>query len=158
MKKLATNNILIRNAMVDELNRVNYVTKISYKTPFVKNGIVTKPHVSKELEENFSKNKIGILVACCSGKIVGAIKYRKNEELSLYVYQLVVLKTYRYIGVGSLLLKEVEKIARKKKIKKITLDCMKEKKLPEYYKKFKYRIDRVKKEKDYHLVYMSKYI
>jgi ribosomal protein S18 acetylase RimI-like enzyme len=152
------NKILIRKAKIEELSRINYVTNIAYKTPFVKNGIVTKAHKSKDLKDDFLSKKVGIIVAISSGKIVGVQKYKELDNKKLYIFQLAVLKTYRGKGIGSQLLKETEKIAKEKKLKMITLDCMKEKHLPEYYEKLGYKIDEVKKQKDYHMVYMSKTI
>lgn len=148
--------IIIRKAKRGELPRVSYVTNIAYKSPFIKNGIVTKPHQSKELEADFLNKRIGILVALASGKIIGVQKYKKIDNKNLYIYQLAVLKSYRGKGIGAKLLEETEKIARKENFKKITLDCMKEKYLPEYYASLGFKVDEIKKHKDYHMVYMSK--
>lgn len=152
------NKILIREAKSNELNRISYVTKIAYKSPFVKNGVVTKAHESKDLKDDFLNKKVGIRVAVFSGKIVGVQKYKELDNKKLYIFQLAVLKTYRGRGIGTQLLKEIEKVAKEKKIKIITLDCMKEKHLPAYYETLGYKIDEIKKQKDYHMVYMSKYI
>ena len=152
------NKIFIRKAKIEELKRINYVTKIAYKSPFVKNGIVTKAHQSKEFNDDFINKRVGVLVAISSGKIIGVQKYRELDDKKLYIYQLAVLKTYRGRGIGSQLLKETENVAKDKKLKIITLDCMKEKYLPEYYEKLGYKIDEIKKQKDYHMVYMSKAI
>jgi len=152
------NKILIRKAKIEELSRINYVTNVAYKSPFIKNGIVTKAHQSKELKDDFLSKKVGIIVAISSGKIVGVQKYKELGDRKLYIFQLAVLKTFRGKGIGTQLLKETEKIAKEKKIKIITLDCMKEKHLPEYYEKLGYKIDETKKQKDYHMVYMSKTI
>lgn len=152
------NKILIRKAKIEELSRINYVTNVAYKSPFIKNGIVTKAHQSKELKDDFLSKKVGIIVAISSGKIVGVQKYKELDNKKLYIFQLAVLKTFRGKGIGTQLLKETEKIAKKMRLKIITLDCMKEKHLPEYYEKLGYKIDQIKKQKDYHIVYMSKTI
>lgn len=149
--------IIIRKAKKEELSRVSYVTNIAYKSPFIKNGIVTKPHQSKELEADFLNKKVGILVAIISDKIVGVQKYKKIDN-NLYIYQLAVLKSFRGEGIGAKLLEETEEIARKGNFKKITLDCMKEKHLPEYYMSLGFMVDEIKKHKNYHMVYMSKKI
>lgn len=149
-------NILIRKAKLYELIRINYVTNIAYKSPFIKNGIVTKAHQSKELKDDFLNKKVGILVAISSGKIVRVQKYKEIEDKKLYNFQLAVLKTYRGKGIGTHLLKETEKIAKEKKLKMVVLDCMQEKLLPEYYETLGYKVDEIKKQKDYHMVYMSK--
>ena len=148
--------IIIRKAKREELPRVSYVTNIAYKSPFIKNGIVTKPHQSKDLEADFLNKRIGILIAMASGKIIGVQKYKKIDDKNLYIYQLAVLKSYRSKGIGAKLLEETEKIARKENFKKITLDCMKEKHLSEYYASLGFKVDEIKKHKDYHMVYMSK--
>ena len=125
-----TDKILIRKAKLEELSRINYVTNIAYKSPFLKNGIVTKAHQSKELKDDFLNKKVGVLVALSSGKIVGVQKYKELDDKKLYIFQLAVLKTYRGKGIGNKLLNETEKIAKEKKLKMITLDCMREKHLP----------------------------
>ncbi|MCK5084406.1 MAG: GNAT family N-acetyltransferase [Candidatus Pacebacteria bacterium] len=76
----------------------------------------------------------------------------------MYFYKLAVLKTNRNKGVGKLLINQVEAVAKRKGIVKILLECMQEKELPEYYKKFGYRIDKVKRHQGHHDVYMSKKI
>jgi GNAT superfamily N-acetyltransferase len=86
---------------------------------------------------------------------VGSVRY-KIEDKNLYFYKLAVLKTFRFYGIGSSLLGELEKAARKKGCARIRLDCVLEKKLDKYYEKFGFQIDKVEPHLDHHDVYMSK--
>lgn len=150
--------ILIRHANLNELSRVISITKLAYKIPYKKDTLVTKSHESKDVNEQFSKNKFFIIVAVFNDKIVGAVRYKFVENRGLYFYKLAVLKTHRNKGIGALLIDEIENIAKKKKYNKILLDCAREKKLHDYYKKFGFQIDEIKKHLDHHDVYMSKKI
>lgn len=73
-------------------------------------------------------------VAVEKGKIVGYADFKKDGELAgLYVH-----KNYQGRGVGFLLLKKIEKSARKKYIKK--LFCYSTITAKDFYKKHGYRI------------------
>ena len=150
--------ISIRHAKSNELLRIKYITKLAYKTPYKENTRTTKPHKSNNIKRNYFKKEFFIIVAVLDGKIVGAIRYKFSEENSLYFYKLAVLKTHRNKGIGALLVNQIEVVAKRKGLTKILLDCMQEKKLSEYYKKFGYKIDKVKRHQDHHDVYMSKKI
>lgn len=150
--------ISIRNAKSNELFRIKYITKLAYKIPYKENTPTTKPHKSNNIKINFFKKEFFVIVAILNNKIVGAVRYKFFEENSLYFYKLAVLKTHRNKGIGVLLVSQIEAIANKKGLTKILLDCMQEKKLPEYYKKLGYKIDKVKQHQDHYDVYMSKKI
>ncbi|HAL50238.1 MAG: GCN5-related N-acetyltransferase [Candidatus Uhrbacteria bacterium GW2011_GWD2_41_121] len=151
-------NLSIRHAKLNELPRVKYITKLSYKIPYKTNTLVTKSHEPKNIQESFLNKEFFIIVAILENKIVGAVRYKLNEKNELYFYKLAVLKTHRSRGIGSKLVNEIEKVAEKKGCAKVLLDCAREKKLPDYYKKLGYEINLVKKHLDHHDVYMSKRI
>lgn len=151
-------SISFRHAQVNELTRVKYITKLAYKIPYKKNSLITRSHEPNNLKDIFLSKKLFIIVAIVDKKIVGAVRYKILEKNSLYIYKLAVLKTYRNKRIGESLIKQVEATAEKKGFTKILLDCAQEKKLPEYYKKLGYKIDKVKKHQDHYDVYMSKKI
>lgn len=151
-------NISIKYATLNELPRVMLITKLAYKIPYKENTIITKPHEPENIKEKFLNKDFFVLTAVCDDKIVGAVRYEIRKNNHLYFFRLAVLKAYRKQHVGSLLVKKVEGIAKRKKCGKILLDCVKEKKLDEYYKKFGFKIDTVRKSHDYHEVFMSKKI
>jgi predicted N-acetyltransferase YhbS len=126
--------------------------------PIKEKTLVTEAHEPADIKERFFRKQFFIIVASHEDKIIGAVRYKFLPKNFLYLYKLAVLKTYRKGGVGAALVRETEKAARKKKCKKILLDCAREKKLPAYYKKFGFRIDKVKKHLDHYDVYMSKRI
>jgi len=148
--------ILIKSAKYSDLSRISYITKLAYRIPFLKGAIVTKPHESRNIKEEFLNKEFFAIVAEYDKKIIGAVKYKVIKNKDIYLYQLVVLKTHRNKGVGSLLVKEVEKIAKMKKYRRILLDFAQEKKLAEFYKELGFKIDKIQKHHDHHDVYMHK--
>ncbi len=118
--------------------------------------MITRPHEPQDLEIAFRRKDFFIVVAVAGDKIIGAVKYLTDRKNNLYIYQLAVLKTYRNRGVGQLLINKIEQIAQTKKCKKILLDCVQEKKLPDYYNKLGFRIDKIEEHRNHHAVYMSK--
>ncbi len=148
--------VTIRHAKLNELFRVIFITQLANKIPYQKNTLVTIPHEPEDIKSRFSKKEFFIIVAVSKNKIVGAARYKINNKNQLYFYKLAVLKTYRNKGVGSFLVNEIEKIAKRKHYSKIMLVCVQGKKLSKYYKKFGYKIDKIKKHHDHHDVYMSK--
>lgn len=151
-------NISIRHATAAELHRVVLVTELAYKIPYKENTIITKPHEPENVKEKFLNKDFFVLTAVCDDKIVGAVRYEIRKNNHLYFFRLAVLKAYRKKRIGSLLVKKIESIAKRKKCGKILLDCVKEKKLDEYYKKFGFKIDTVRKNHGYHEFFMSKKI
>lgn len=151
-------NISIRHAKFIELPRIILITKLAYKIPYKENTITTKPHEPENVKQMFLNKKFFVLAAVCDDKIVGAARYEIREKSILYFFKLAVLKAYRKQHIGTLLVKKIESIAKRKKCGKIQLDCVKEKKLDGYYKKFGFKIDTIRKHHDYHEVYMSKKI
>jgi len=150
--------ISIRHAKSNELLRIKYITKLAYKIPYKENTPITRSHEPDDIESDFFKKEFFVIVAVLNNKIVGAVRYKFLEKNSLYFYKLAVLKTHRNKSIGALLVNQVEAVAQKKGLTKILLDCMQEKKLAEYYKKFGYKIDKIKQHQDHYDVYMSKKI
>ena len=151
-------NISIRHAKSNELLRIKYITKLAYKISYKENAFITRSHEPDDIKNSFLEKEFFIIVAVFNNKIVGAIRYKLFGKNSLYFYKLAVLKTHRNKGIGALLIKQIEVVAKRKGLTKILLDCMQEKKLPEYYKKFGYKIDKIKQHQDHHDVCMSKKI
>lgn len=149
-------NISIRHATANELYRILLITKLAYKISYKENTITTKPHEPENIKEKFLNKDFFVLAAVCDDKIVGAVRYEIRKNNHLYFFRLAVLKAYRKQHIGSLLVKKIESIAKRKKCGKILLNCVKEKKLDGYYKKFGFKIDTIRKHHDYHEVYMSK--
>ena len=151
-------NISIRHAKLNELSRITFITKVAYKIPYKANSLITKSCEPKNIKDKFLNKNFFVIVAIIDDKIVGTVRYKILEKNNLYFYKLAVLKIYRNKGIGSSLINKIEIIAKKKNYDKILLDCAQEKKLSEYYKKFGYKIDKIKKHLDHHDVYMSKQI
>jgi predicted N-acetyltransferase YhbS len=150
--------ISIRHAKLDELPRIIFITRLAYKIPYKKDTLVTVSHEPKDVKYQFAKNDFSIIAAILNGRIVGSVRYKFVDTNSLYFYKLAVLKMHRNKGIGSLLVKEVQKVARKKDCDTVLLECAQEKHLVDYYKHFGFKVDEIKKHLDHHDVYMSKQI
>lgn len=152
------NKIVIRKPKLEELKRVIRITKQAYKVPYKERGIITKSPESPDFISKYQNKEFEILVLILNGKIAGAVRYFYPEKSKLYFYRLAVLKSFRNRGIASKLIGKIEKIAKRKKIKMVVLDCMKEKQLPNYYKRLGYKISKIifKKSQRYHEVYMYK--
>lgn len=150
--------IKIRSAKVEDLKRISYVTKLSWKKPYKKEGHINNFHERPDFVEHFLKKEIFILVAVFDNKIIGAIRYEFKNKEEIYFSKLVTMPSFRGQGVGAALVRELENIAQKRKIKKISLDVMAEKFLAPYYQSLGYKISKTVKHFDHHDVYMFKKI
>ena len=148
--------IEIRPVKLNEISKVQYITELAYQIPYKESGILTKPHEPKDIEEKIKRNDISIFVAVLDGEIVGAVRCEIQGSGSLYFSHLAVSEDYRNQGIGARLVNAIEEFGKTKKLKSVIFDCLKEKKLDEYYEKLGYRIDNMKEDKGYHKVYMSK--
>ncbi len=142
-----------------EMRRVTDVTNRAFFVPFDPHGYKPKyKELYGKLEKDVSENEVKVIVAVINNKIIGAQRYKFLSDLTINISRLVVLKRYRKNGIAYKLIQEIEKIARRKRYEKITLDCMLEKNLPPYYERIGFKIDKIKKHGDHHDVFMSKRI
>lgn len=151
-------NISFRHVTINELSRIMLITKLAYQAPHKENSVITKPHEPENTREMFLSKKFFVLAAVCDDKIIGAVRYEIRENNSLYFFKLAVLKAYRKQHIGSALVKNIEHIAKRKQCAKIQLDCLKEKQLDGFYKRLGFKVDTMKRHKEYHKIYMSKKI
>lgn len=150
--------ITIRHAKLNELARVVEITKRAYSIPYKANTPSSKPHEPDNINDLFSNKEFFIIISLVDDKIIGAVRYKFVKSRHIYLYKLVTLKSFRRKGIGAKLLDEVEKVALKNSCSKILLDCMQEKKLDDYYKKFGFKVEKVEPHHDHHDVYMFKNI
>lgn len=147
----------IRCAKLEDLKRVSYITKLAWKVPYNRLGVVNRFQENEKIIDLFKKREMKILVAEVNNKIIGALRYQYKEN-KIYFFKLAVLVSYRKNGVGTALIKRLESEAKKIKIKEICLDVMEEKFLAPYYQKLGYKIINKVKHIDHHDIYMSKKI
>ena len=149
--------VVIRKMKLDELPRVISVTRRAFNVPFLEGGIISDYKESENLKEMVENKKIFILAVLYDDKIVGAVRYKPTANgQNIYSFRLAVLKSYRHMGIGSKLIKRVEKITKKLGYKKVKLDCILEKGLFPYYKKFGYRVFNIKKHENHYDDFMYK--
>jgi len=148
----------IRSAKIEDLKRISYITRIAWGKPYKKDGVINSFHEVPNFAEQFTDKKLFILVAILNDKIIGALRYEFRNKAEIYFSKLVTLPSARGQGVGSSLIKKLESLAKRRKIKKISLDCMEEKLLIPFYQKLGYKIVKKVKHLDHHDVYFSKKI
>ncbi len=154
-------HIVIEHGKISDLKKVKEITARAYKDPYKEGSVVTEYNEDlDELKESFRKKDFFFLVAVWSGgcaeKILGSLRYKILDSGDVYLFKLAVLKTARNMGIAAELMKKIEKVAKRKKAKKIFLDCMQEKLIYKYYESLGYKVDKIKKHLDHHEVYMSK--
>jgi len=150
--------IKIKKAKLEELKRIVSVTNKAFDDPFDPKGYIRKDsEYYKDLVVPFKNKKFGIFVAVYNNKIIGVQRFEFIRN-NINLFRLGVLKSFRNKGVAPALIKRTESEGKKKNCKKITLMCIKEKGLVSYYKKIGFRVDKIKKHRDHHDVFMSKSI
>lgn len=88
-----------------------------------------------------SESKRKYLIATINNKIVGTMRYYLKENGILWISMIQVLPSYQGKGVGSVLLKEIEKIASRLKAKAVALEAQKKAKWAvAFYKANGYKI------------------
>lgn len=132
--------MLIKKAARKDLKNVGELMLKEFKKPPF-NERVSIDAVLKSLDFYF---KIGhILIAISENKIVGVIVFKFErfwEGKIMLIEDLVVLDKFRSKGVGSALLNKTESIARKNKIKSISIHTNRKSSAVGFYIKRGYRI------------------
>jgi predicted N-acetyltransferase YhbS len=148
--------LIVRKAKAGELKRIVAVTDRAFNIPFDPAGYRgTYKEPVKRLAVKVYAKELEILVACCDGRIVGAVRYALGKGVA-NMSKLAVLKSFRNQKIAPALVRKVEREAAAKGCLRLTLDCMEEKNLAPYYEKLGFAVDRVVKHLDHHDVYMSK--
>jgi len=159
MKK--AHDIKIRHIKMLEIKKVVDLRHRSFKIPYKPNTFALKHIIrhKEHLQNAVQQIKSGgakILVATKIDKIIGSIRYKILPNQKIFLFGLAILKRYRGRGIAKMLIEKVEEIGKKKKLLNITLECEQERGLPQYYKKLGFKVDKTKKHRDHHDVYMSK--
>lgn len=121
--------MIIRKAQLKDLKECEKISRIrELDLDYYRNGPNVK-YLKDFLDQIF-------LVAVEDNNVLGYIIGEKNKSKFIFINIIVVDKKHRGKGVGKLLLKEFEKIAKKMKFKEIGLLSPKwNKKTLEFYKK-----------------------
>jgi len=154
----------IREAKIDELNKVVEVTNEAFNIPYQEEEYDIKYNEPPEaLIEEFKKGETKVLVAEEDGQIIGTVRYKKASEKfvphdinSIEIHKLAVLLKYRNKEIGAQLMQEVEKMVKNEGFDQIVLEAMLEKNLPQHYKKLGYEEYNTIKHEDHHDVSMFK--
>ena len=132
-----TKNIRIRKAQKKDLNQVIKIWVTEFrKTPW--NERWTKEKVKKTIKNHEGK----VYVAVIDNNVVGFALVTESYYLDgpvVILENLVVSNNYQEQGVGSALLKHVERIYKKKRFAKVFLDTIKKTKSYKFYKKRGYK-------------------
>lgn len=145
----------IREIKKEELDAVLELTREAYKAPYQDNGRVSGVHEPDDICEKVERGEVRILVLLVDDKIIGAARFRLDED-SAYIYRLVVSREFRRQGFGLELMRAVESVVKKEGINICKLDCMQEKGLVPYYERLGYVVKDIKPHLDHHDVFMTK--
>jgi GNAT superfamily N-acetyltransferase len=144
----------IKKIQNQEFGRVKIVTKRAYCYPYKEGCPLTKAKEKPVVEAN----KKGILGAYAAGRMIGAVRYEIRPNRELYFYHLAVMKRWRKNGVGSALVRAVEKVAKARNCRLVTLFCLLEKRLPPFYERLGYKQKNTKKLGRFQAVFMEKLV
>lgn len=90
----------IRNAKIEDLKRVSYITKLSWKKPYKKDGAINNFNECSDLADRIRKKELFILVAILDSKIVGAVRYEFLNKKEIYFSKMGYeeLKKVKYLN------------------------------------------------------------
>lgn len=94
------------------------------------------------LRINYYFNKSKIIVAEYEKRIVGFIIFNSSiwyDGLKGYIYEICISKDFRNLGIGSLLMLQIEKYFKNNKVKTISLIAHKKSKSIDFYNNLKYK-------------------
>ena len=130
-------NVRIKKAQKKDLDQVIKIWITEFKkTPW--NEVWTKEKVKKTIKNYYGK----IYVAVIDNNVVGFALVTETYYLDgqiVILENLVVSSNYQGQGIGSALLKHVERIYKKKRFAKVFLDTIKKTKSYKFYKKRGYK-------------------
>ena len=136
--KFSDNSIWIRKARVEDVNQIVGLVLNLYKIHSrleeaykIKSDTVCLSHIKKDLRKYFKKPKTRTILVCGNDeKIIGFADFwieRRNcyiYDKAIWIYEIHVDKNYRGKGAATRLIKEIAKIAKRKRIKEIDLTCV----------------------------------
>jgi N-acetylglutamate synthase-like GNAT family acetyltransferase len=133
-------NISFRKAKISEINEI-YLILLKAFEPYRKNytnGAFNATVLSPDdIKNRILGKKFEIYVLTLNKHIIGTLSITKKFQDQLYIRSMAVLPDYQGRGLGFLMLKEINKLAKRKKIKTISLDTSKPlKRAIKFYKNF----------------------
>lgn len=147
----------VRAVELKDLNEILLLQKLAFKPEAIKHNDLTIPPMTqtdKEIIKEFEEGKI-LLKYIESDNIVGSVRAYKDDKEHCYIGRLVVHPDYQRKGIGTLLMKEIEKIFKNcKKFKIFTGE--KSDHVISYYKKLGYKETHRENAGTYNLVYLQK--
>ncbi|HEC77396.1 MAG TPA: GNAT family N-acetyltransferase [Thermoplasmatales archaeon] len=94
-----------------------------YKKHFTRDAYEMTVISHTEIKKRILDDKREILVAICDNEIVGSVTIGIKDQSNIYIQSMAVRPKYQGKGIGLRILEEIDKIAQKKKCKKILLEC-----------------------------------
>ncbi|SHH34332.1 Protein N-acetyltransferase, RimJ/RimL family [Clostridium collagenovorans DSM 3089] len=129
MKNIKTNNLIIREAMVEDADEIRILAKQVMGEVIFFSKEPEEFKVTIEQEEEYIRKTSLILVVEIDGKIVGCATLQKGGSARtkhVALFGITILKEYTGLKLGSLLMKKVIEWAEKNEVEKIELEVFAE--------------------------------
>lgn len=150
--------MLIREAQKNEYEKIAELVNRAYAVPFLPDMMTTKANDSAERIIAEIEKGTHILVAYQEKELIATIRYRLNENDSLYCYKLAVEPNHRKQGTGKVLIGEILSIAHQLGLKNVEIEVAEAKGLVPYYESMGFIAKERNLVKDHYEVKMSKKI
>lgn len=95
----------------------------SYKKYYTKDAYKMTVIGHAEIEKRICDDKKEIFVAVCDNEIVGTVTIKLKDESNIHIQSMAVKPKYQGKGIGMKILEEIDKIARKRGCKTMSLEC-----------------------------------
>ena len=133
-------NITFRKAQIHEINDIHLVLSKAFE-PYRKsyttgalNATVLTPN---DIQNRFLGQEYEVYVVTINNYIVGTVSLLQKDQDQLYLRSMAVDPDYQSKGIGLFILKKIDELARRKNIKKISLETSKPlKRAIKFYKNF----------------------
>ncbi len=119
-------DVEIRKAHYNEIQEICSILSKSfepynqYYTEKAYEATVISPH---EIEKRVNDEQTDVLVVIYKNKVVGTVSIIMQEKEKLHLRSMAVKPSYQRKGIGSYILEEINRLAREKQVKIISLEC-----------------------------------
>ncbi|HOV27094.1 MAG TPA: GNAT family N-acetyltransferase [Pseudobacteroides sp.] len=115
-------SFIIRKATIDDAEAIQTITRIAFKKYIENTGLGTMEALEESIEDIIEDIKTKeVFVAFIDDVPVGTIRLKINPDNTGYISRFGVNTEYHNIGIGKALINLIDKLVKKKGIKRVTL-------------------------------------
>jgi len=115
-------SFIIRKATIDDAEAIQTITRIAFKKYIENTGLGTMEALEESIEDIIEDIQTKeVFVAFIDDVPVGTIRLKINSDNTGYISRFGVNTEYHNIGIGKALINLIDKLVKKKGIKRVTL-------------------------------------